>query len=128
MELSALHTLLLSVEDKDKVKDQLTACSKIKDVLFECFLKGRKLKSNASSETSSSVQTEKDWCGVKLPKLEVPKFDGNILHWKQFLEQFCVSVHQRSNLSNAEKLVYLQRALEDGNTRSVIGGLYQSGE
>ena len=58
MELSALHTLLLSVEDK--VKDQLTACSKIKDVLFECFLKGQKLKSNASSETSSSVQTEKD--------------------------------------------------------------------
>lgn len=65
---------------------------------------------------------------MKLPKLEVPKFDGNILHWKQFLEQFCVSVHQRSNLSNAEKLIYLQRALEDGNTRSVIGGLYQSGE
>ena len=128
MELSALHTELLSVEDEDQVKDQLTACSKIEDVLFECFLKGRKLKSNASSETSSSVQTEKDGCGVKLPKLEVPKFDGNILHWKRFWEQFYVSVHQCSNLSNAEKLVYLQRALEDGNARSVIEGLSQSGE
>ena len=43
-------------------------------------------------------------------------------------EQFCVSVNQRLNLSNAEKLVYLQHALEDGNTRSVIEGLSQSGE
>ena len=53
MELSALDMELLSVDDEDQVKDQLTACSKIEDVLFECFLKGRKLKSNVSSETSS---------------------------------------------------------------------------
>ena len=119
MELSALHTKLLSVEDENQVKDQLTACSKIEDVLFECFLKGRKLKSNASSETSSIVQTEKDKCGVKL---EVPRFDGNILQWKQFWEQFCASVHQHSNVSNAETRI-LQRALEDGNARSVIEGL-----
>ena len=44
MELSALHMELLSVEDEDQVKDQLTACSKIQDMLFECFLKDQKLK------------------------------------------------------------------------------------
>lgn len=31
--------------------------------------------------------------GVKLPKLDVPKFDGNILNWRSFWEQFCVAVH-----------------------------------
>ena len=44
MELSALHMELLSIEDEDRVKDQLTACSKIQDMLFQCFLKDQKLK------------------------------------------------------------------------------------
>ena len=66
--------------------------------------------------------------GVQLPKLAVPTFDGNILHWRQFWEQFCVSIHNRPNLSNAEKLVYLQHALKDGSAKPIIEGLSQSGE
>ena len=66
--------------------------------------------------------------GVKLPKLDVTAFDSNLLHWKQFWEQFCVSVHDRSDLTNAEKLVYLQHALKNGLEKSTIEGLSQSGE
>ena len=49
-----------------------------------------------------------------LPKLVIPTFDGNILNWRQFWEQFSVSVHDRINLSNAEKLVYLQQSIKEG--------------
>ena len=41
--------------------------------------------------------------GMHFPILVVPTFDGNILHWRQFWEQFCVSIHNRPNLSNVEK-------------------------
>ena len=34
-----------------------------------------------------------DGIGVKLPKLDVPTFDGDIIHWKQFWDQFVVAVH-----------------------------------
>ena len=51
---------------------------------------------------------------MKLRKLDVPTFNGNILNWKQLWEQFAVSVHDCSNLSNAEKLVYVQQAIKDG--------------
>ena len=69
-----------------------------------------------------------DSTGVKLPKLDVPTFDGNIVHWKQFWDQFSVSVHNRTNLSSAEKIVYLQHAIKDGSARNAIEGLSHSGD
>ena len=64
----------------------------------------------------------------KLPKLEVPTFDGDILYWQRFWEQYEVSVHNHNRLSNAEKLVYLQQAIQGGSARTVIEGLSRSGE
>ena len=66
--------------------------------------------------------------GVKLSKLEVPTFDGNLINWKRFWEQFCVSVHDRTNLSDAKKLEYLHNALKDGSAKNTIEGLSCSGE
>ena len=66
--------------------------------------------------------------GVKLPKLEVPTFDSNIIHWKSFWEQFCISVHDQTNLSDPEKLLYLQHSLKDGSAKDTIEGLSRSGD
>ena len=66
--------------------------------------------------------------GVKLPKLDVPTFDGDILNWRTFWEQFCIAIHDRTHLSNAEKLAYLRHALKDGTAKSTIEGLSHSGD
>ena len=39
-----------------------------------------------------------------------------------------MSVHERSHLSEAEKLVYLRQALKDGSAKNTIEGLSRSGE
>ena len=127
-ELSAVHTRLLAIDDEDEVKDQLATHSKLEAVLFECFHNIRKLQKKCEGSKSTTTSAEGTGSGVRLPKLAVPTFDGNILHWRQFWEQFCVSVHNRPSLSNAEKLVYLQYALKDGSAKSIIAGLSQSGE
>ena len=44
------------------------------------------------------------------------------------MKQFRVPVHDRSNLSDSEKLVYLQHSLKDGTVKNVIEGLSRSGE
>ena len=49
-------------------------------------------------------------------------FDSDILNWKQF---WVVAVHDRKNLSDAEKLVY---AVKKGTARGAIEGLFQSGD
>ena len=82
----------------------------------------------ATPSEVSAPRAASDGSGVKLPKLDVPTFDGSIIHWKQFWDQFTVSVHDRTNLSNAEKIVYLQHALKDGSAKNAIEGLSHSGE
>ena len=39
-----------------------------------------------------------------------------------------MSVHDRSSLSDSEKLVYLQQSLKNGSAKSAIDGLSLSGE
>lgn len=55
-------------------------------------------------------------------------FDGDVLNWRQFWEQFSVSIHNRKTLSSSEKLVYLQQAIRKGSAQSVIEGLTRTGE
>ncbi len=95
--------------------------------VFDCSVKIKKLLSPActKSEKSSAPPEQK---GVRLPKLDVPTFDGNLLNWRSFWEQFRISVHDRTHLSDSEKLVYLQQSLKSGSAKSTIEGLSRSGE
>lgn len=58
----------------------------------------------------------------------MPTFNGNILIWTTFWEQFAVAVHGRSSLSNSGKLAYLCHAVKSGTTKGVIEGLSRSGD
>ena len=45
-----------------------------------------------------------------------------------FWEQFCVAVHNRTDISDTEKLVYFCHAIKDGTANTVVEGLSCSGE
>ena len=80
--------------------------------------------SKESTETVSDAVSQ--WC--EITKLDVPTFDGDILNWMTFWEQFLIAVHGRSNLSNAEKLTYLRHSVKDGAAKTSTEGLLRSGE
>ena len=94
--------------------------AKLERLQFEC---SHRVKSSCSTSAPTS-----DNKGVKLPKLDVPTFNGDVQHWKTLWEQFAISVHGRTSLSNAEKLVYLQQAIKGGSAKSAIKGLSRSGD
>ena len=121
--MSDVRNSLLSIdlEDDDEV---VLAQSDVEKAIFDCLLSIKKLLHTPASTSPPPSDTK----GVKLPKLDVPTFNGDILTWKTFWEQFCISVHDRSTLSDSEKLVYLQHALKDGTAKRVIEGLSRSGE
>ena len=52
-------------------------------------------------------------------------FDGDVLHWRTFWEQFQLLVHNKDQLSNAEKLAYLKDTLKDGLAECAIQWLAQ---
>lgn len=61
-------------------------------------------------------------CRVKLPKLELHKFDGKSISWQEFWEQFEQVIHTNDQLTTLDKFGYL-RAAVTGEALSAIRGL-----
>ena len=117
----ASQDILMLVPDDDDLSEQKSRLSK---GLFDACLKIRYLLRGQSQSSMPS-----DGKGsVKLPKLDVPTFDGNLVNWRSFWEQFSVSVHDRSQLMDSEKLAYLKHALKGGLAKHAVEGLSGSGE
>ena len=93
-------------------------CTQLDKITFDCCLKLKRL-----SKSRNAIPAKSESSGVKLPKLDVPRFDGNVLNWSSFWEQFCISLHNQPNFSDSEKLVYLQQAIKESPAvkYSVIG-------
>ena len=110
----------LAAHDLNDDDAHLVLHAKLERLQFDCSHRVKTLlrtHSSRSTSRSTSASTA-DNKGVRLPKLDVPTFNGDVQHWKTFWEQFAISVHDRSSLSNAEKLVYLQQAIKGGSAKS----------
>jgi hypothetical protein len=81
--------------------DESDKLFKLQDTLegqvFDCSVEIKKLLSPARTKSDTSTPPPKHK-GVRLPKLDVPTFDGNLLNWRSFWEQFRISVHDRAHL------------------------------
>ncbi len=64
---------------------------------------------------------------VKLPKLDIPKFNGNFLHFRTWWESFDSSVHSRPHMSNRAKFEYL-RMYTTGDAELAIKGYKLTGD
>ncbi|XP_068227980.1 uncharacterized protein [Palaemon carinicauda] len=58
---------------------------------------------------------------VRLSKLDLPRFTGDVLEWNSFWELYNVSVHQRGDLKLIQKFSYLQSLLA-GDALKLISG------
>ena len=64
---------------------------------------------------------------VKLPKLELPTYNGDKIKFKEFWDAFEATVHKNMKLSNIEKFNYLRSRLT-GPANLAISGLSLSNE
>ena len=112
----------VDLDDKDEVAVLQSTLDK---TIFDNSLK---LKRLLEGKATISSATPHDSTGVKLPKVDVPTFNGNVLFWRSFWEHFSVSVDSRKALSDSEKLVYLRHAVKDGSAKQVIEGLSRTGD
>ena len=110
LELPEKHELCIS--HAQLMKQHFDCCHMIRIIL------------NANTR-SGAITNDK---GLKVPKLEAPAFDGDLLNWNSFWEQFSISIDERTSLSDAEKFVYLQHSLKEGSAKNVIQGLSGTGE
>ena len=63
-----------------------------------------KLQSQNVSAINPTVQEEDD---VKLSRIELLHFDGDILNWKPFKESFMIHIHNKAKMSSTTKMTRL---------------------
>ena len=126
-ELSELRSEVLGIAAD--TSDPLCGTIQMQDrEIFDMSVKVKKLFYNPGPASDSSGTLTPEPHGVKLPKIDVPMFNGNLLHWQTFWEQFSIAVDGRSDLSTTEKLVYLRHSLKDGSGKTMIKGLSHTGD
>nr|CAD7256754.1 unnamed protein product [Timema shepardi] len=75
-------------------------------------------KSNATVPTTLVPHTH----AVRLPKLNLPTFNGNLQQWMVFSNLFETTIHSNTSLSHVEKFQYLLSSLQ-GDALKVIQGI-----
>ena len=74
--------------------------------------------STSASNSSSSVRRNTQ---VKLPKLQLKKFDGDHSKWTFFWDSFEASVHKNESLTAIDKFNYLNSLLERSAAEDISG-------
>jgi len=90
----------------DKFEDEATENIKTLKILL------RKLLEPTFTNPSSSLNQAAKTSDVKLPRLDLPTFDGKYEDWISFKDLFHSSVHNQLFLSDAQRLQYLKSTVK----------------
>ena len=82
----------------------------------------RETRDTASSSThssSSSSSYHPRELETKLPTIDVPTFNGDIMKWSTFWSSFQATIDSR-NMSKTNKLTYLRKAIRDPDSQTLL--------
>ena len=121
----------------DDIQSELELTIETEEALLDCVNKAadfrekaRVSRVNATIKLLELTQSDQDavdkstcvsTADVKLPKLTLPKFSGDVLEWQSFWDQFKVNVHD-SDLPVVSKFSYLLSLLQ-GEAKQAVQGL-----
>ncbi|GBN57909.1 hypothetical protein AVEN_272855-1 [Araneus ventricosus] len=109
------HNILSNCEDEETdkfIEEQLSIQEDIDEIWLSINSQLIKPNSDTMSQHSNGEK-------LKLPKLSLPSFNGNIQDWLSFSDHFKASVHNNENLTGSMKLQYL-KGLLTGDASRVI--------
>lgn len=135
-DLNQLNSQIFEIIETKQVENEMNSVEKYKEDILLCRNKLKRLKLKITPEivqpaqsvvarnTDSSDHTENNTksISVKLPRLQMDSFDGNICEWYSFWNRFNISIHENKNLTNVEKFSYLKSYLTK-DAANAIGGL-----
>lgn len=76
---------------------------------------------NSPLSTTTSTSTTTHVVHTKLPKISLPKFKGDVMHYRSFWDTFESSVHNNTGLNKIDKFNYLRSLLEGTALRAIDG-------
>ena len=78
--------------------------------------------SNPNPNSNSIPTPGSSYIQIRLPKVDLPHFNGNSNEWTSFRDLFNASVHTHAELCKAQKLSYLRSCLT-GDAAKILGSM-----
>ena len=129
--LKTLDTDLLDlIEDEATIAEEIVEADKFKETIYAAMVILDRALASQPVTTGSTVTpptvsvptpTTRAVSRVKLPKLTIPPFNGELTAWPPFWESYEAAIHTNSDLSDAEKFNYLRSLLRQTALDSVSG-------
>ena len=111
---------------EQEVKDDMEASLVLEDTFYGYLTKiDTKLDdpTSTSTDTKPSIDTPSaSEPTIKLARTEPPSFDGNIMNWQSWWDQFDAAVHSNSKMAEVNKFWYLKQLLSE-RAKECISGL-----
>jgi len=79
------------------------------------------MESLTSEQNTNEASKISRSCTVRLPKLELKKFGGQVLKWQEFWDTFEATIHMNPSLQLIDKFTYLRAELENEALKSIAG-------
>ncbi|XP_065900135.1 uncharacterized protein [Dysidea avara] len=121
--------ILEATTDEEEIEAEVLQTEEINSSISTAKAKiTQRLRSTIS--TTTEVRTSRDHTSppsavlpqvTRLPKLELPQFNGDPLVWQTFWDCFEAAVHSNTSLTGVQKLSYLRAQLH-GDAARVIAG------
>ena len=108
----------LMVSDEESLVEEITQAG---EYSFDVRTDIHKLNEAITAALPAVPNIHSKFGGVKLPKLNIKKFDGDFTMWSSFWDIFNASVHKRTDLEGIEKFTYLKGLLEGDALKLVEG-------
>ena len=117
------------IKDDDALASEIEQADDYKESVFNALIKIDQLTKTPPSPTPGTPPTDVRApppdvrsSRVRLPKLQLRSFGGDLTKWTSFWESFESAVHSNDDLSDIEKFNYLNSLLER-SAREAVSGL-----
>ena len=107
----------LRMENANLERLRLELDSKKQSEMVEAEVKRAEIEATKSTKSTTQHRVET----IRLPKLELKKFGGNILKWQEFWDTFEATIHNNPSLQSIDKFNYLRAQLESDALKSIAG-------
>ena len=123
--LTVENDIIQEIEQSATYNDQMIdAITKLKctaDYINNKISEDRASRNIPEDVKSPTIVKKKFDLQIKLPKIELKDYDGSLLKWSTFWEQFKTSINNNEDLSDIQKFTYLKTYLVGEAERAVQG-------
>ena len=126
-----LRNQIIALIAEENIEEELRSWKGLLDVIdkavdsaHEYLSKESKVKDQSSQESAHTESRQSS--NLKLPRIELPKVNGDVLKFPNFWDQFEAAVHNNDDLPNVQKFTYLRSVLT-GNALQTIEGFEVTG-